>query len=345
MPWYAVEALDDAFDATKALLTPLDARQWLALAFVVFFLGNAGAGGTSVTAGGSSGAPADGPQVGPGGPPGQMGWEGDLPFAFGEILPIIAGVVAVALVVGLLYVLVGSVMEFVFVESLRRQRVRIRRYADQHFGQAVGLFAFRAVLGMVVALPALGLILGGVSVATGGPSVALGAVVLLVPLLVVAGLVVALVDGLTVSFVVPVMILRDVGILDGWRRFWPTLTGQWKQYAVYVLVRFGLSLVVGTVASVVGGVVGAVLFAPFAALGVVSVPALGGPEAILSNPVAVALGVALLLGYLALMTAVLAAVFVPVQTYLRYHALLVLGDTEGDLDLIPELRGDVRETR
>jgi hypothetical protein len=40
--------------------------------------------------------------------------------------------------------------------------------------------------------------------------------------------------------------------------------------------------------------------------------------------------------------AVAALVQVPVVTYFRYYALLVLGDTDADLDLIPERRRAVR---
>jgi hypothetical protein len=37
--------------------------------------------------------------------------------------------------------------------------------------------------------------------------------------------------------------------------------------------------------------------------------------------------------------------FVPVRTYLRYHALLVLGDTDREFDLIPDLRREIRDSR
>jgi hypothetical protein len=33
---------------------------------------------------------------------------------------------------------------------------------------------------------------------------------------------------------------------------------------------------------------------------------------------------------------------VPVHTYLRYYALLVLGDVEPDLDLVPDQRAAIR---
>jgi len=337
MPWYAVEALDDAFDATKALLTPLDARQWLKLTLVVFFLGSNG-GGSSFGASGSTGGPADGPGMAPG--PAEF----EAPAAFGDALPVLVGVVAVGLVVGLLYVLAGTVMEFVFVETLRRQHVRLRSYADQHFGRALQLFVFRVALGLVVAVPAVLLVVSVVGLATGGPEFSLGLFVLLIPLLALLGFLVAAIDAFTTNFVVPVMILKNVGVIGGWRRFWPTLTREWKQYGVYALVRVVLAFAVGLVASAVGAIVGALLVAPLAVAGAVAIPALGGLDAFLSNPVAVGVVVLLALAYLVLLMAALAVVFVPVRTYLRYHALLVLGDTDREFDLIPELRREIRES-
>ncbi|WP_115865671.1 DUF7544 domain-containing protein [Halorussus litoreus] len=359
MSWYAVDALEEALDATKAMLTPLDASQWLRLALVVFFLGST-AGSPSATGGGPTVGPSMDRPGGVGGPDGPVGqpdggfvlpdWLADPLGSGGELmadvssdlLALAALAVGVALVVGLAYAFVGSVMEFVFVESLRRERVRIRRYGDQHLWQAVRLFAFRVVLGLVVTLPILGGVIAAVSVATGSPTVSVGLLVVLVPLFVLLGLVVAAIDTFTTSFVVPVMIRTNLGVLPAWRRFWPTLTGEWKQYGVYVLVRFGLAVAAGLLASVVGSVVGAVIAAPLAVVGVLVLPAFGGPAALLSNPVTLALAVAVVLAYLAALTAAVAVAFVPIRTYLRYHALLVLGDTEPQFDLIPDRRREIR---
>ncbi|UPV99740.1 hypothetical protein M0R88_14620 [Halorussus gelatinilyticus] len=338
MPWYAVEALDDALDATKSLLTPLDVRQWLKLALVVFFLGSGGGSGPSFSAGGSTGTPSDGPGTTPG--PGQF----DVPAEFGDVLPILLGLVAVGLLVGLLYVLVGAVMEFVFVESLRRQHVRIRDYAGQHFGRALQLFVFRVALGLLVVVPALALVASVVGLATGGLELSLGLLVGLIPLVVLFGLLVAAIDAFTANFVVPVMIQKNVGVLGGWRRFWPTLTREWKQFGVYALVRVVLAFAAGLVSSVVGGIVGALLVAPVAVVGVLGVSLVGGLDAVLGSPLALTALVVVVLAYVLLLVAVLAVVFVPIQTYLRYHALLVLGDADRDFDLIPELRREIRES-
>jgi len=334
MTWYAVEAVDDALDATKALFLPVDARQWLALALVAFFIGGAGSGPSATASGSSSGTTVSAP--------GPIGGEIRVPFSSETLLTAVVGVVAVGLALGALYALVGSVMEFVFVESLRRRRVRIRTYAGQHLERGLRLFGFRLVLGVLVLVPLAGLVLAVLSAMGGEPRVSLGLVALSVPLLAGLGVVVAAVDVFTTHFVVPVMIRRNVGVLAGWRRFWPTLTREWKQYGVYAAVRLVLGIGAGVVASVVGSAVGAVLFAPVALVGWLARPVLD-PAVLASNPVALAATVAVVAGYLLAVAAAMAVVVAPVQTFVRYHALFVLGDTDSEFDLLPELRRELRD--
>lgn len=339
MVWYAVAALDDAFDAAKGLLTPLDAGQWLRLALVIFFVGSVG-GGPSATVGSSRPGPAVGVPDVTSGPVGSF-----VPDAPADLLVFAVVAVGVGVAVGLAYALVGSVMEFVFVESLRRRRVRVRQYADQHLSQALGLFAFRVALGLAVAVPVVGGVLAVVASASAVPEVSLGLLVVLVPLVLLLGIGVAAVDAFTTGFVVPVMVRTNLGVLAAWRQFWPTLTREWEQYGVYLLVRVGLGLAVGVLASVVGGVLGAVVAAPVVVFGVVVLPAVGGPAALVANPFALAASVLVALAYLVILTAAVAVAFVPIRTYIRYHALLVLGDTQPEFDLIPELRQTIRQQR
>jgi len=334
MTWYAVEAVDDALDATKALLLPVDARQWLALALAAFFVGGAGSGPSATASGSSSGTTVSAP--------GPVGGEVQIPFSSETILTAAAVAVAVGLLLGALYALVGSVMEFVFVESLRRRRVRIREYAGRHLGRGLRLFGFRLVLGVLVLLPLAGLVLAVLSAIEGEPRVSLGLIALSLPLLGALGVAAAAIDVFTTHFVVPAMIQRNAGVLAGWRRFWPTLTREWKQYGVYAAVRVVLGIGAGIVTSVVGSAVGAVLFAPVALVVWLGRPALD-PGILASNPVALAAVVAVVAGYLLAVAAAMALVVAPIQTFVRYHALFVLGDTDPELDLLPELRRELRD--
>ncbi len=334
MALHAVDDLEDAFAATRAFLLPFELETWLRLAVVAFFVGGVGGVPTSGTQFG--GETID---------PGQIGTTP--PDITGQVLTLILLVGAVLAILGLLLGLVGSVMEFVLVRSLREEEVHVRRYFGEHWRAGARLFGFRITLGLLggvlVALPILALVFGIVgSGGFDGPGRVLGLVLLLVPLAVLVGVVFSLVNGFTTFFVVPVMLLEGGGVLAAWRRFSRTLRSEWREYLAFAVLTFVLTLLLGTMVGFVVGIVALLVFGPLVLLGVAGVATAGvfGPGAA-SLPVLVALGVVGLLALL-LVLFVAALVQVPVVTYLRYYALLVLGDTDADLDLVPERRRTIR---
>ncbi|MFC7029136.1 hypothetical protein ACFQH8_20210 [Halomicroarcula sp. GCM10025710] len=332
MPLHALENLDDALDATRAFLWPFNRSTWVKLAVVVFFVGGPGANLNLF----QYNVPADqGPTSGGFPTPPDIG---------ASVLLVIAAVVAVALVVGLLFLLVGSIMEFILVESLRHETVAIRRYWGERWRQGARLFGFRAVVallvfGSIAVLAAL--VLFPVLVQTGpGTRGGLSIIgfLLLLPVVFVLALVVGVVNGFTTVFVVPVMIRLDCGVLGGWRRLWPTVTANPWEYLAYAVAGFVLNIIGGILVAIVVGVGVLVLLIPFGILGAVGFFVLSVSQ---SFGIGILLVVGLLFGLSTL--AVAALVQVPVVTYLRYYALLVLGDIDDDLDLIPERRAAIRE--
>jgi hypothetical protein len=338
MSLHAVENLDDALDATRALLWPVDRSRWLKLALVAFFVGTPGAG----LNGGQFNVPTGGGEAPPGGVPGPDAMPS--PVEFQNVLLVVGAVVAVALVLGLLFLLVGSIMEFVLVESLRRESVTVRQYWGERWRQGLRLFGFRVVVSLVVLGSAV--VLGALfvlpAVLGGGPAVRSGALgvlaaLLLLPVVAVLAVLVGLVEGFTTVFVVPVMVLEDCGVLAGWRRLWPTITAHPWQYAAYVLLSVVLSIAGGILVALVGGVAVLVLLIPFGILA-----ALGVAVFSVFEPLGV--GILALVGvlFVVVVAVVFALAQVPVVAYLRYYALLVLGDVEAALDLIPERRAAIR---
>jgi len=334
MSLYAVDAIDDAFSATRSFLWPFDRGRWLRLAVVVLFLG--GTGGFS-------------PFQFSGGAPTGTGPETSLPSELpppetvvpgGVELLLIAGVFALiaAIVLGVLFV--GSVMEFVFVESLRREAVSVRRYWRDNWRVGARLFGFRLLLGVLtlaVVLSVLAVVLSPVLL--GNEGLAIGTVLLAIPVFFAVAVVSGLLGAFTTNFVVPVMLVEDRGVVSAWRRFWPTLTGQWKQYAAYVVISFVLQIAVSILMGIVIvlGVVAAAV--PFGVVGLVGVALLSAVELVGGALIAVA---ALLFALTVFALSLLVAV--PAQTYLRYYALFVLGDTAAEFDLIADRRRAVRES-
>jgi len=326
MALHAIDDVSDAFRVTRRFLTPFDARRWLKLALVALFVGGGVSSPTvqSNVSSGSEQVPAE-----------------ELPATIpGDVLGLVVAAVALAVVLALVFGIVGSIMEFVLVESLRSGEVTVRRYWRRRWRQGLRLFGFRVAIGLPVLglfLAWLALFLGPLVFDAGGQVASVGVFLLGLPVLVLVGVLYALVSGFTTVFVVPLMIQRDSGVLAGWRRLWPSVRSEWQQYLAYAVVSFLLTVGLGFVVSLAVGLGALVVAVPFAIVGAVVYLTLSAS----STVGLVLLGLVAVLFALALVV-LWALVQVPVVTYLRYYALLVLGDIEPAFDIIPERREAAR---
>lgn len=314
MALHATESVGDAFEATRALLLPFDAPTWLRLTLVSLFVGGVGGFATPFQDGGPVPAAVEIPPIGGVGDPG----------------PVLVALGLLVLLVAAALVFVGSVMEFVLVEALATEAVEVRAPFREHFRQGLGLFAFRVALlvaGLfVVVLPILAIVHGLLAPAVGFAL----SLVLVVPFVLVAVMVLGVVHGFTTVFVVPVMIMADCGVVAGWRRFLPGLRERAEEYLVYLVLSVILAWLGGAAISLVVGVVALFVFVPLGVLGVFAFLG-GGPLSLLVVAPVLLVGLAV----------VYAAASVPVLVYLRYYALLELGDTSG-YDLIVARRAEIR---
>lgn len=341
MTLYATERIDDAVSLTRSLLVPVDAWLWVKLAFVVAFVGLGSGGGGSVSwVTNVPSTASTGGQI----PGVDFQFEGvTLPE---NALAIALVLLAVLLVFGLVFAFVGAVMEFVLVRALADRAVSVRQSFRRYARQGLSLFGFRLLLGILgtvlIGGTAVALFWSEISTALAGDpvSIDLASVAVRAALVGLVGLVVgtplALAHGITTVFVVPVMLRRECGVLAGWRRFWPTLTGQLTQYVVFLLVSFALHVATTIAAGIVTGILAVVLLIPFAAIGLaLGLGALASGTITTATLLAL---VALALVYGAVLTVVGAFVYVPVRAFHRYYALLVLGDTDEELDVVAEIR-------
>ncbi|MFB6152104.1 MAG: hypothetical protein ABEJ40_09895 [Haloarculaceae archaeon] len=350
----ALDSIDDAVEATKRFLLPFDRVRWFRLAAVVFFVGGLGVGAPGLPTWQFNVGPETGDE---GTDPGGFGTDGfgaegpasegpgavDLtPRVTPELVALALGAVVLLLALWLLWSLAGAVMEFVFVESLRRDEMRLREPFRRYWRQGARLFVFRllvwlatvAVVGAV--LLSVGVSLGGWPVTGWGGTTLLAVVLLAIPLFGLAGFTAGNLLGFTTVFVVPVMLVEDRGVLSAWRRFWPTLSGNLTEYLVYAVAGFLLGIVAGIAVAILSLVVALLLAIPFAVVGV--------PLVFLLGLTAGGALVALVLGlmYVVVVVPAVLLVKVPFQTFLRYYALFVLGDTESAFDVIPDARAAVR---
>ncbi len=315
----ALDRLEDAFDATTALLVPVDGAQWLRLAVAAFFIGGLGgvSGGTQVGGGDVVG--------GLGSLPGLAAPDSVGPELVGVGL-VVLGLAAAAALLGLAVLYVGSVMEFVLLAALETRTVSLRDRFGVWRWPGTRLFCFRLALFAGVALLVAGA--AGLGLLLQGPGLRVLALLFAVPVAIVVVPLGLLVNGLTTVFVVPTMYVDRCGVLAGWRRLWPRLrAAPWETLAYICLSVAGWTAIATAV-----GLVAAALVVPVGVAGIALV--VGGAPAVVTLAVLVPLLVSL-----GLVVAALAAVFrVPVLVYLRHYALFVLADLDG-----PDLLTGVRE--
>lgn len=331
MALHAVDDLSDAYRASRDFLLPFSWGRWFRLAVLSLFV--AGSSG--------SGAPPNSAQWtmdtgGPFGPPMDPTFQ-QLGQFIEANLAVLVGLVALGILIALVVAWIASVFEFAFLESLRSDEVHVRQYSSEHRGLGTRLFLFRLVFGLLIAALFGGLALLVVGPALMGWSMApLAFLVLLAPVFFVFGLLAAVVYVFTTAFVAPIMLLEDRGVLSAWGRFWTAFKAEWEQFLVFLLVGLFVMIVFGIILGIVTAILAFVVAIPFVIVGAVAFFGTGGAIsplliAVLGIPLAIIL---LFVG---------AFVQVPFQTYLRYWALLILGDVDVELDLIPEQRAAVRD--
>lgn len=312
MVWYALRAAGESVTATRHLLAGAAPATWGRLAVLVLFAG----GLTTPFLVDFNRGPAllDG-----------VPW-GDRP----SLVLLLAGVAFV----GLALLLVGAIAEFVLLEALRGNRIGLVARGRRWWRAGVQLFAFRVAVFAFLALAV------AAALRAGNPGPGLGSTLVIV-LLALLALVLVVLDRLTVAFVVPIMFVDGRSLPDGWRAFLPTLEGQWRQYAAYLLVVGAI----GAAVAVLGGVLAAlfaVAFAvPFSAFGS-AVAAVLVDQGLSVTTVPRVVAAVLALPYLAVVLGCVLLVHVAPVAYLRYIALFVLGDTAAEYDPIPRVRAAVR---
>ncbi|WP_435093629.1 DUF7544 domain-containing protein [Halorubrum sp. N11] len=261
MGWHAVEAVDDAVDATRRFLFPFHLVRWAKLAFLVLLMGSGANAGVSVPAapdarlGGMSGFTSDlgtGTETEAG--------AAELDAVVSDILAgmpsdwqiVAVAAVTVVAVIGLSVVSLS--LRLVFYDALRTNEVRLWRPFFGRLRQAVGLFVASVVLWSVAAGPialavivavafetptgwepidSLAATVGSLSI---GPAIGVGLLVSVV----ILGATLAL--RFTYEFVVPAMVITESGVIAGWRRSWRAVSGEWPELAVYIVVHFFVGL-------------------------------------------------------------------------------------------------------
>ena len=340
MSWHAVDAVDDAVEATRRFLFPFSLVRWTKLAVLVLLMG----GGVSANASFPVVPDADGTAlealtgVSNGPLDGFEAIDAELVAGLSEG-GLFAAVVGAVLIVVVLSV-VSLSLRLVFYDALHTNEIRLWRPFVSRLRQAIGLFAVSTVIWAAAATPVVLVVLVATASASPigwapldtlftalgtlstGPSLAFGLVGAVFTLLGLLAL------RLTYEFIVPTMIVEDCGVIAAWKRAWAPLRGSLADVAVYLVVHFviavGLSILEGITAALIGG---AVVVAAGVVLLIIA-GALGGLGSLIGTTAGIA-SIALV-GAVALLA--LLVLFSPVRVVTRSYLISYEVSTLGGID-------------
>ncbi|MEJ0089474.1 MAG: hypothetical protein WDM80_06990 [Limisphaerales bacterium] len=169
------------------------------------------------------------------------------------IIPVAVGALIFLLALGMVMLWLNSRGKFMFLHCVALNKAEVKE-PWQKFGRvANSLFWFRFVLGLIGAVLSLPLVafiaiivirmvvrgepnIGGIFLAAG-----------LTLMLFVLCIGFALVQKFTIDFVVPLMFLRGEKCVSAWKEFWSLLTAHAGSFALYILFKIILAIVIGLI--------------------------------------------------------------------------------------------------
>lgn len=301
--WYAVRMLGRSVEEVKEFLFPFDRGVWLRLAVIVFFVGGSASFQPPLGSDGAaqgSGLEAGGFQEAVGGAdPGAL-----------LASPLFIGVILAVLGLVVVWSYFSAVFELVFYRTLKEGEPRLRRGVRRYARVGFGYFLFNWGVLLVGGLGAVAVVLALMVFGS-----AYAAVLGLVLLPVWVGL--WLVSFYVSNLAVPAMAVEGVGFVEGVQGAYRQVRAEWRQAAVFFVVRFVVGIVAATVVGIGTLLVLVALAIP---LGIV------GFLLYMLHPVLVV--IPLVVGLAGLFVAWF-AVSIPVQTFVYRWVLNVYGAFAG----------------
>jgi hypothetical protein len=282
LPISAVDSITLAVEHTKQqLFKPFRIGQWTKLAFVGLLAGELGSGGCNRANFNLPTHPGAAPHVSF---PGSLGKGfpglGSLGIDPALLFVLVGAVIVAALVIGIIFMFVSSVMRFVLFDSIIARECHIRLNWNRRLGAGWRYFVWKllyALLTFAGVVILLGIPLG-FAFAAGWlrqPKEHVLALVFSGVLLLAAFFVffvaAAVIFVLTKDFVIPLMALENVTAMEGWRRLWPMMKADAGAYAGYIAMKIVLAIVVGIMIGIAAVIVGLVFAVPTAGLAILAV--------------------------------------------------------------------------
>ena len=317
---HAFREIDRAIAITKSILIPFEIRIWLRLALIALFVGGA-AGGVQFSAGSLS--PED---FGDG-----ETFSSAIPQNPDALLSALLLVAGILFLVGIAYLLLNGIFQFIFIKALGAGNIRIRTYFRESTGPGIRYFAFLFLLSALflgICLLLAYLLFAPLMGTINSDPVLAGTILTFAILMFILLILYLIILIFTTDFVVPIMNIDRCGVIAGWQRCRYLISTEKKEAALYIIMKLTLAICVSIILSLVMVVVG--IGAGIPLMGILI--AAGGPQNL--SLAAMAL---LFTAYLAFVAFCGLMASVPFVTFLRTYSLYVVGDFDDKYRLLPDV--------
>ena len=258
----AIDVVGSAFEHTrKQLSEPFQFKQWLRLAVLGLATGEISSGGGCSNLRGLSQLPNHLPQrsdnfLEAGSGLSRLGLDP------ATIATLIIVVIIGFLIAGLVFLYISSVCRFMLFEAVLRRNSELGASWDRWQGQGLRFFGWQLALAAisltVAAMLFLPLLIPVLAVLRSHREPDTALLLSFVPMIsafLLFGLVMLLIQVLAKDFVIPLMAVDDVGVMEGWRRFFGMMKGDPSAYAGYI----GMKVILAIGAAVVFGILSTIV--------------------------------------------------------------------------------------
>lgn len=314
----AIENISKSFKATEEFLTPIKITKWLKLAFIAIFIGSISININFL-------------------PPDIFNSTNLHQINISEIIsfitdPIILFLFSAMIIMLLFFTVLSSIMEFTLIESIKNQKVKIKQYTSQNISKGIQLSIIRialSLLSLLLIISTATLIIS--SILTN--NITLIHNIILVPLLLITLIIISVLNDFNTKFIVPIMIKKDLNIANAWKKLTRTVKSNHKEYLIYIFINFFLSILTSIISSLAFIITMLILLIPLGILAMISFFIIS-QNTILGI---IFFSITAIISFITLISISL-VIKIPIIVYLRYFAILVLGDIETKLDIIPDQR-------
>ncbi|WP_321431146.1 hypothetical protein [uncultured Methanolobus sp.] len=329
MSWYVIDVIDKAMERTRTFLfEPFNFTKWLKLALIVFFIG--GSGGFNSGNGSSYRSSGDESDV---------SW---IPDSFNDFISNLSHhissysdttmLITIALVLLLIFVIViilgyiGSTMEFVLVESLVSNDVRVREYFKKFMGKGLALYILRIILFLLYILVIIAVMVPFISQLDSDFDFLqnMGLIIAMVLSVLVVIVIMSILLSIITSFInmaIPVSMYQSSGLFSAIGSVFRQFRVDWKQIFIYWIGRGILGITVAIMAGIIGLIILVILLL---ILGFIDLGVYFILNMILSGTVLWPLLISIVIVELLILSFVSAIIRMPFAVFMKYHMLSFL---------------------